>query len=529
VRRTTPADLLVTGRSALLAGGLASVAVALVLYSRYHLDGTLGRDEGIYAYGGQQMLHGVPPYKSIFDPKGPLATMLCGLGAGLGRLLGTSDVTMIRLVFFASAVLTVLAVYLLVTHLWYSPVGGFAAAAVFACFRAFARDALPGPDAKTPGVLFAVLAMWLLVRRRWFLAAFAAAAACLVWQPLFAFPLMCLVCPVLWSAPGERWPALRRAVAGTLTPIAATLVYFAATGAVGASYEAAFAYPLTGVRRGSETYFGRIRHIASVVDASCGPAALLFWVGLALLVAIVITALVRSRTDWRAALADPVLSVVAVTAVLTFGYATLDFQAYPDVLPLLPYPAIGCGAAVAIVLRHVSETAARVVVAATLVAAAVATVLSAVWFTDDPANDHYLRVERAEACAVQRVIPPDTRLYALGSPVPLVLTQRRNPDPFIYLYSGVAAWKVHHTKGGFDAWMRKIPASRSSVVVIDQWDGPLRPRVDAWLTRHGYSGAFVGRWRVYATSQAQRLAADHGVRLTARATQWPHAAGCARR
>jgi 4-amino-4-deoxy-L-arabinose transferase-like glycosyltransferase len=509
-----------------IAGAAASVGVAVLLYTRYHLDGTLARDEAIYAYGGQQMTHGVAPYASIFDPKGPLASMVAALGAGLARLFGTNDLTMIRLVFFTTAVLSVLAIYLLVVALWNSVLGGLSAAVVFACFRAFAQDAVPGPDAKTPAVLLIVLTMWLLVRRRWLLAGFAAASACLVWQPLFIYPIVAVAGALLWSPRAHR-QAVWRVAAGLVTPVAATLIYFAAEGALGTFAESAFAFPLTGVHRTKQSYAHRLSRVAWVVNHSCKYSALLFWVGMLLLVAIAATALVpAARSDWHAALAEPLFVVVVVPLIFTVGYSAADFQSYPDLFPLLPFPAIGCGAAVALGVRRLTEPARQVAVAATLAAAVAATALSAVWFSGDRTNDHYLRIERAAACAVQRIVPSGTPLYALGNPVPLVLTHRRNPDRFIYLESGVAAWKVDHTSGGFGGWTSQIRASGAAVIIIDHWTGPLRPRMDAWLTRHGYSRAFVGPWRVFVTPAARDEAAGRGVRLTATPTRRPRAAAC---
>ena len=82
---------------------------------------------------------------------------------------------------------------------------------------------------------------------------------------------------------------------------------------------------------------------------------------------------------------------------------------------------------------------------------------------------------------------PGTRLYAIGDPSPLVLTGRRNPDRFIYLESGVAKWKIDHTRGGFRGWVRQIRSSRASVVVLDGWDGARVPLMARALVRHGFS------------------------------------------
>ena len=171
----------------------ASVAVALLLFTRFTLGDVLQRDESIYAYAGQQMARGVPMYSSIFDPKTPLAGMIAGLAAGIARLLSINDLTFIRLTFFVLAVVTVLAMYLLGRVLWDSPLAGLVTATVFAAFRGFALDALTGPNAKTPGILAAVVAMVLMVRRQWFWAAFAGSVAFLVWQPLLIYAAVAVV------------------------------------------------------------------------------------------------------------------------------------------------------------------------------------------------------------------------------------------------------------------------------------------------------------------------------------------------
>src|SRR6516164_6393261 len=88
-------------------GAVGSLAVALILFTRFTLYSALGRDEGIYAYGGIRMVHGVPPYSSIFDPKTPVATLVCGIAAWFGHLTGHNQLTTIRLAFLVIALATV--------------------------------------------------------------------------------------------------------------------------------------------------------------------------------------------------------------------------------------------------------------------------------------------------------------------------------------------------------------------------------------------------------------------------------------
>lgn len=505
-----------------VAGGAASVGIAVVLYTRFSIDGGLSRDEAIYAYGGQQLSHGVAPYESIFDPKAPMATMLCGLAAAFAHLIGSNDLLMIRLWFFACSVLTVLAVYLLVTRLGKSILGGLAAAAVMASYSGFARDALPGPDAKTPGILFLVLCMWLALRRNWFWAGFTGSLAFLVWQPFLIFLVMPgLAAFVMTARPDGRLRKLGWAVGGALLPIAALVVYFAAAGALGKFLESAVEYPLTGVKRTRETFFHRIGHIFEVVNDYYAVSGVLFWIGAVLLVAIAVRIFARAA-HWRTALTDPVLVVVALTGLFEFGYAATDFQTYPDVFPLLPYPAVGVGLTVALVHRRVtSEAARRAVLAVTAAGIALLSVMSAVWFSSSSDNDTDLVDQRAAGCALLKVIPPGTSFWSLGNPVPLVVTQRRNPDRYIYLVSGVDQWKVRHTAGGFPAWTGQIAAVDPSVVGLSGWDGRYSQPMRDWLLSQGYHRWFIGQFRVYVRPETVTYALAQGIAPTRHITKWP--------
>ena len=508
-----------------LAGGLASLVVAVALYSRFSIHILMTRDEGIYTYSGQQMAHGVAPYASIFDPKGPMAGVVAGLAAMVARGLGQDDIYAIRLAFFGCAVLAVLAVYLLVTRLFRSALGGLTAAVVFAANWPFAVDALAGPNAKTPAVLFAVLSMWLLTRRKWFWGAVLACLTVLVWQPMVIYVLVALALPPL-VAGGQRLRAFLQAVAGVAVPVVAVSVYFALAGAFDDFVAATLLFPLLGVRRSAETVGARLLHIRDTIDRYYGFGGLLFWVGLALLLVCVVVCvavpLLRGRSSWRAALLSPLVAVVLVTLLGNAAYAVTDFQSYHDLYPFLPYPAIGIGGAVALLVARLRARAVRRVGAVAVLAALVLlTGLSWVSFGNDPVNTHRpgLRAQLADGCALDRLRAPGTPLLSLGDPVPLVTTHSRNPDRFIYLGSGVDHWKVDHTPGGFAGWRAQIRRWSPSVIVLRSWGGPYRPRMVRWLQQSGYLRRYVGVWAVFVTPDTVGRARQQGVVMTLRATK----------
>jgi hypothetical protein len=99
-------------------------------------------------------------------------------------------------------------------------------------------------------------------------------------------------------------------------------------------------------------------------------------------------------------------------------------------------------------------------------------------------NERGLLRQRAQAARIERLLDGNDTLYALGNPVPLVLTGRRNPSPYVILIGGFDAWVVARTRGGFDGWTDEIRADDPEVIVEAGWRGtPLSRQMTGWLKR----------------------------------------------
>ena len=466
-------------------GAAVALAVAITLFTRFSLDDSLRRDEAIYAYGGQQLAAGVPVYAGIFDPKTPLAQALAGMGAALAPGRGAGDVEAIRLVFFAFACLSVVAVYALGLALWGSIPAALLGAVVFASFRSFALDALGGPDAKTPGVLFAVLSLLLMLRRRWWWAGVAASLAALVWQPFAVY----VVVAVAAAAVAARWEGVGRALAGAAVPLVAVVAWLSLAGSLPAAAEATVEYPLHGVERVPETLGARVGHIAGEVGFGYGVA------GGLLLAAGLVLILLRGRRAW----------VVVASLLALVAFSLHDFEGTADVFPFLPYAAVGIAGAVAL---------ARGRVAAACSVLAIAAVFGATWvaYSAPQARSTDLLRQRARAGAVERLLDRGEHFEALGDPTALVLTGRRDPTPFVYLSEGVGDWALRHRLGGFEGFAAGLRARQPAVVVVDAWHGALARRTEHWL-RGRYDRECLGDWQLFLAPLVLPRAARRGVAL----------------
>jgi hypothetical protein len=511
----TRAGKLGRDHSQALGGAVASLIVAIVLFTRFSVHEYLTRDQAIYAYGGQRMAHGVPPYSSIFDPKTPMATLVSGVASTLARLTGRDELTTIRLAFFLIALLMVLALYVLALRLWHSVAGAVVAAVVFACFNLIASDALGGPDAKAPGILAAILTMWLVIERRWYWAAFAGSVAFLSWQPLVVYPVMVGVIVLAESIKARKWRPFANTVAGAVTPFIVVTIYFAATHGLGHFFQSAFEFPATGIVRPAYHFNSHMQHIFHMVAAGYGFSGTLLYAGDVILLGLVIAHLIRHRHDLRGAIRNPLVCMVLVTMLAELGYAIYDFEGPPDVYPFLAYPPLGFAGLTALVVRScASTTLRRATTAAALVAVAVLAGFSCVWFTDSPLHGDGLRAQQADACAVDRILGREPGLYSLGDPIPLVLTRRVNPDRFIYLGESVDLWKIAHTPGGFTGWTQQIQADDPSVLIVQQWRNLYEAQMKAWITANGYHSLYTGEWHLFMRPATMRLARQRGVELT---------------
>ncbi len=527
-------DVAAPGPLSVAAGGVASLAISVAVFTRYSIDDTLKRDEAIYVYAGQQLTHGVAPYASIFDPKPPLATFITGASAAIGKVFGVNDVHAMRLVFFVISCLTVLAVYQLGLRLWRSTIGALVGATVFACFRGFAMDALAGPDAKTPGLLFGVLSMSLAVRRQWFWSAVLGSLAFLVWQPLAIYVAVALLAAVLApDGPARvdsadrservrtagrieamtRRAAVTRVVIGAAIPLSLATLYFVVTGTLGKLIESVFAFPFTGVKRGKETLVGRLHHILDVIRVGYGQSGWLFLLGVALLAVLLLVHLAAGQGDLRARLVSPLVVVVTTSLAGLAAFSATDFQGIPDLYPLLVYAALGLGGTAAGVIAVLRQPALRTAATAgALIAVLALTGLSMRWFSHDKAADGGLVAQRSDACDLQRLAGGGV-VYSLGDPAPLVLTERRNPSRYVYLNSGVADWQVARTPGGYAGWQGRILATTPEVILLNNWHAAIARRTDAWLATVHKPG-YIGRLRAFLSPTAVARARSDGITIS---------------
>jgi 4-amino-4-deoxy-L-arabinose transferase-like glycosyltransferase len=445
-------------------GGLDPVvlvvgAVSTAVYVAHGFHGALTRDLAVYAYAGQQVADGVPPYVGILNRAGPLAHALPGVGALLARLFDFDDLVTMRVLFMVLAVASVCTAYLLGRDLFRSRGAGLVTAGTLLALHGFIHYASSGPREKTPMTLFILCALWALTRRRWFTAGVCTALATLCLQTAFFGTFTAVVVAALLLARTGRVRALARIAVGGLVPVALLAAWFAVAGAL---REAADGFYVINRRYTVPT------PVTEDLDAvwldlgeAYGVTVWLLPVGVVALVAYSLAVVSR-----RARQADPAVVVLpAMGAGLLAGLAwTLkDYDAWPDLFAILPFAAVGLGGAYSVVGRRLAPRPRRAL-ATVLVGGAVALAVT----YSVTSRDDALEAQRQSTRHVLAQLPAGATITSIEAPQPLVLTGRTNPTRYQMFRSGLQDYMDDTWPGGLDGFKRDLVADRPDLISVGE-------------------------------------------------------------
>lgn len=483
---------------------LLVVVIAAFIFGLGGFEGRLLRDNAIYVYSGQQMALGVPPYVSIFDHKGPLAPMLCGTAVVLGRWLQLDDVLACRIIFFLISILSVGSLFLLAEKLFSSTRVAFIASMTLVAFGGFGVFATSGPRAKSPMVLFEILALYLTASRRWFWAGLCGSLAALTWQPTVIYPVVTLFLALAQASSGKE--AMRnaaRALGGILLPVAVVTLWFFQKQALTELVEGWITFNLVHLDQEGATVFSNILRIGGalltgfafmLVPILLGLVAIpLFW-------ARRLKGYSRSLRPW---IAQDACASLLLTFPLPFFWSLLDFQDVPDLFVFLPYAALGF----AWLLHRAFDTSAiarsggrRAPTIFTWAVLVFLVGVSAIQYLY--VRNNGLHEQRQWAATLNARLGKTDQLLSIGVPEALVLSGRTNPNPYVFILRGIGHRIAHRSPGGFDGWLHQLEKAAPSIVLVGETSDAFRPRIEDWLTSH-YDRSDIGQWAVYHRSASR--------------------------
>jgi 4-amino-4-deoxy-L-arabinose transferase-like glycosyltransferase len=458
---------------------------ALVVFALHGFQGRLSRDLAVYAYAGQQVADGVPPYEGIMNRAGPLAHMVPAIGVGFARLGGFGEILGMRLVFLAVSVACVCLIYVLGRTLFASRLAGLAASAALLSFAGFIEYASNGPREKTVMVAFLLGTLLAMTGRRWFTAGVRLCLATLTWQPVFIVGLAAIAVALL-AEPRDRWlRAIGRLAAGLLVPAVVCVVYFAIAGALRAFIDGFLLINLRYTEASS--FFDRPGSKWGRLIDGYGLSTWVLVAGLVALTAVAIRVLIRGQRREPAS-----ISVIAVglAGIVSVAWTLRNFNGWPDAFLALPFAAIGIGGLAEAVGDYLRPRATVLVTSAWV---AVAVVLALTYSIG--ARSHGLDQQRHQVAMIREEIPGATFL-SIEAPQPLVISGMTNPTRYQMFRDGLDRYVHRHWRpGGLAGFADWIGQQAPTVISIGRHGVPRWLR-DTIHREYRYAGEARG-WTCY--------------------------------
>jgi hypothetical protein len=469
------------GRRVAVRAVLVALVGAALVYAVSGFQGMLNQDDAVYVYGGQQFVDGVPPYVGIFERKGPLGTLLCGLGVAVGRLTGIDDLLAARYLFFLISAGAAAGVLLLGRATWRSLHAGGLAAATFVGFHGFARHATYGPRPKTAMVLCEVLALLFCTHRSWFLAGVCGALAGLAWQPAGVFGLVVPVVAWLQEERAARVRAAARAAAGVALPLVLAFLYFLANGAVAELWEGAVSANMDYVGRRAPGLLNSVLEPLRILYVGYPHTGLVIIVGLAIVPAL-FWVRARCHGGLRPALRNDPAAALYLTLPAPLIWSMIDIQGYPDLYVLLPYAAIGFGGLLDAGRRRITEGAASATIQAPAVTLALyAALVGGAVVQRRLQTNAGLGEQRERLARIVEGLGPDARIASVGSPAALVLAGRTQHTRYLYVRGGIDDMIEDTEPGGVRGWLESFDEAGVQAVFLGRTLGKHAGEIEAFL------------------------------------------------
>lgn len=449
-------------------------------------------DPAIYDYIAQSILRGQLPYRDVVDIKGPGAPYLSAAAMLTGKLFGMRDVIAVRLLNVVMVGLLSSLTFLAAQLYLRSRAAGLIAFMVPLMRSQFVDFMMEGTQPKLPMIVFGMLALLMIARDKPFQAGFCSMLSCLCWQPGLMFTGVTFL---MFSRYLTSWRDLRvlKVFLGAVIPLVAVLSYFYARGALSDlwAWTITYNYSVFGpdAEQGIGAAFDHLwivtrrtfeRDTVLVIFAAIG---LLEFLAERLLAKFTQSGWLKSPDLFRDAVLFPPLVYLA--------FSLINFQGGPDSIPFFPFIGIFAGWAIVRFSRFLASMdwsfMRGIRVDKLLPAIAVASIFALAFFramTDRP-SERTLQDQYAAIAPVAELLAPQDQIYVHGSAEILVLLNRPNLNPYVFLDWGADDFAAQRQSVTFETIIDRMEAQAPKLVSISRLR-KVNHRADfeRWLDQH---------------------------------------------
>jgi hypothetical protein len=465
-------------------------------------------DEAIWDYMAQSIVRGQVPYRDVVEIKTPLSAYMGSLAIVAGKLVGLRDVMAIRTLHVLMIGLLSTITFLVGEIYLRSRLGALIGFLVPLASWHFAEWMAAGTEPKLPMTLFGMLSLLLIARDRPFWAGLCSMLSCLCWQPglLFTGAILLVASNYLRSWRDGR---VLKVVGGAAVPLAILLLYFLSIGGLGHLWDWTVRYNYSVYAPETMRSSGdALTHLWRVLLR-------IFRVGI-VLVAISLIGLVMfgiERVRERLGKETPRPGYVFRDALLIpplvyLAFCLVNFQSGPDLIPFFPFIGLFAGWFFVEASRWISVSR-RIAGGSVfrsfpglLKRSAVFVVLALVLYRSMvSALEHGPKLQdqdRAFAVVSSHLAPGD-RIYVHGMTELLVLLDRANMNPYIFLDRGKDDYVARKAGDGFGRVVDQMESLAPKIVALSRLAKVAhRADLEDWARTHydkldvpGYDSVYI--------------------------------------
>lgn len=464
---------------------LLAVLLPALVYWLHGFDGSLTRDDALNIYMAQQWVdHGILPFQSVFIHQGPGSTFFNAAAMVAGRAIGiTDDIHATRVTSWLLLSMAHIPLFLLLFHITRSKASALFGLLAFTSFWGFGVHVISGPNTKSWSTMLMVLQFWLIVERRWLLAALAGSLSAWVWQPMIGLAGAGFLLCVLASMQHKQWRAPLAYIAGSLLPWLLCSVYFYKHNALWDMWDGMVLFNIDYVSTLVDPWDRRVLRFKNAMLGGYKWAVVLLATGIIAGLASSLKQLLVPAKD-----GNRIVPLLFLSIVLPVIWTWLDFQSYPDFYVFLPYAAIGCALlANTLPNRTIIHSASALLVV--LASASYASPWMNLWIK----GKDILPTQQQFAHALP--LSDNDTLLSFGDTTPLVILKRSNPNRHIQINSFLLRHIDARYPGGLDGWLSDIETLKPKVILDAYGNNGLDiPRLQDFLATHYRSQNHSGLW-----------------------------------
>lgn len=478
--------------------------ITALVYGAQGLNGEIARDSAVYMYAGQRMADGVPFYVSVFDHKGPLGPMVIGTVVMIANALGWEDIHTVRLFFYFVNCFTIVSLYFLGATLFKSKRVGLFSALTLLTFHAHSFGISIGPEPKALMVLTEILSLYFMSKKEWFRTGLFTSLSVLIWQPMGILFLISLLLAIMNRKKGT-FNDLWRCCAGFAIPIVLVFLYYLKHDAVPDLINGMILFNFNYMEPPETSLIGKfvrpVRDIYRVFTIMFVP----IMIGFLMFFFTYIDRLNVNKSIKKTFLSDrfsPLFLAFPVFLIWAFFYFETGGG---HIGPFFPFITIGFGKFIDNAVKQFEisyEFPAPKDIAKLFTIGLCAVFLSTAAVNMSIIRNNHesqLDIQRQDAQLILDTYGEEISIMSIGAPQVIVLLQRINPNPYIFIIKGMDKEIDAKTEGGFQGWLDEIESYDPDIIAYGKTEGEFIPLLMSWLDSR-YHIEHFGQWTAYVNN-----------------------------